>query len=119
MDVNKGETLTFLESGKVQIKEPKGKPKTVEVGEGEVLEFSGPCTVTGVPALRFRKRLDRVRAQIEPRMVTYRTCGPTLASLEVPDAIDTEAERIDRHLKDRGALLKARLAAEAERLKGN
>jgi len=112
MDVNKGETLTFLESGKVQIKEPKGKPKTVEVGEGEVLEFSGPCTVTGVPALRFRKRLDRVRAQIEPRMVTYRTCGPTLASLEVP-------ERIDRHLKDRGALLKARLAAEAERLKGN
>lgn len=117
MQLNKGDTVTFLEDGKVTVKVEGAKAYKQEVAAGEVVTMTQSADVDGVLMYVERAPVGRVTLKRKQRHQTVRTCDLSMATLEAPPPPDAEARRIEAILAERGAQMRARLAHEAERLK--
>jgi len=118
MRVTKGMQVTFLGSGKAKFKPDGKKGETMEVGEGETVAINANGDLSGVPFEELMApRGDRVLEKMRSRQQRQRTSGDALTVLEVPDAVLTEAQRIEMIHEERGRKLKQRLALETGRLR--
>jgi len=117
MRVLSGDLITFLQSGKAKFKPDGKKAETMDVGEGEAVMIKHDGDITGIKATRTPRRLDRMAEKFAPRAQTLRVPGEKMVVLEVPDAILTEAQRIEMIHEERGRQLRNRLALETGRLR--
>lgn len=117
MLVNAGDTVTFLEEGTATIKRHGEKAVKEKVAQGEVYTMIEAAEVSGVPMDVTRARPNRLVLKQKSRNQKPRHCSLSIATLEAPPPPDAEARRLEEMLLARGALLRDRLAKEAEKLK--
>ena len=118
MRVAKGTDVVFLENGKAKFKPDGKKGETMEVAQGETVVINADGDLTGVPFEKLKAtRVDRLVEKTRARQQRQRISGDALLVLEVPDAVLTEAQRIEMIHEERGRKLKQRLALETGRLR--
>lgn len=119
MQVNPGDIVTFEAPGDVTFSFGKGKEaERFTVQAGEFVEINRVTTLKGPECVVSHAQPPRTTLQRISRQQTHRKGGISFATLEVPDGIDPQVKSLEEKLQERGRTMKARLAQEAERLKG-
>lgn len=116
--VKSGDTVTVMEAGKLRMTYGQGRrADEIEVEEGEIVTISEACKIDGPEVIiwhapRSRIALKRAALQQKPRY-----CGDKILKLEMSDPVNPLVRDIEQKLADRGAIMRALINAEAERLK--